>query len=232
MKDTRKIIYDFRGALAPPVVASRQGIWCSKITGAGPPTVKSTSAGMELALTATNEVQNISLYMGDILPFDIDDLIRVEFICALTASLGASVMGAFGVAGAQNDALDSVAQSAWFRFEGNNNIVCETDDGTTDTDDKATGDTLAATFKRFAIDFSQGGNPRNPPSLSQGSLADIQFYMSNSNNSLRRVATGSRFDLSAYTGGFQLFAQIQKTVGTAVGTLTLLQAEVEHRLPA
>lgn len=231
---TRKICLDFRGALKPPAVASRQGIWCSKITAAaGTPTVQTgSSGGMELALEATSEVQNLCLYMGDVLPFDIDDLVRIELVASLSASIGASVMGAFGLASARNDTLDTVTANAWFRFEGNNNIDCETDDNVTDTDNKSTGDTLSTTFKRFAIDFSQGMNPRNPPSLSQGALADVQFYMSNSNNSLRRVATGTRFDLSGYSSGLQLFAQIQKTVGVAVGTLTLLEADVEFRVGA
>jgi hypothetical protein len=43
---TRTIVYDFRGALKPPAVASRQGIWCSQITlTAGAPTVQSVSGG-------------------------------------------------------------------------------------------------------------------------------------------------------------------------------------------
>lgn len=234
MKETRILRYDFRGAYKPPAVASRQGPWCSKITAAtGAPTIQTGSSGaIELALDATNEVQNLCLYMGDVLPFDIEDLIRVEFLAAISASLGASVMAAFGVADTRNDTLDTIAKSAWFRIEGNNNVLCESDDGTTDTDDKATGETLSTTFKRFAIDFSVGNNPRNPPSLSQGGLSDLQFFMSNSNNSLRRVASGVRFDVSAYAGQLQLFAQIQKTAGTALGTLSILGVDVELRLPA
>lgn len=234
MKQTRKIIYDFRGALKPPAVASREGIWCSADTSAvGAPTIQSSSLGpMELALDATNEVQNLCLYMGDVLPFDIDDLIRVEFIAKLSAGIAASVMGAFGLAGARNDTLDTVAQSAWFRFEGNNNIVCETDDGTTDTDDKATGETLVATYKRFAIDFSVGNLSQSPPSASKGGLADVRFFMGNAGGLLRRVASGTRFDMSAYTSGLQLYAQIQKTAAVATGTLSILEASVEYKLPA
>ena len=111
---TRKIVYDFRGALAPPLVASRQGVWCKADTSAaGSPTVQSVSGGpMELTLDATNEVQNICLYMGDILPFDIDDLIRVEFLAKLSAGLAAQIMGMFGVISARNDTLDTIAEAA------------------------------------------------------------------------------------------------------------------------
>ncbi len=228
-KNTRRIVYDFRGAHSPPAVASRQGIWCSKATGSC--TIASVSGGpIALALDATSEVQNGCLYMGDILPFDIDDLVRVEFVAAATASLAAAVSAAFGLAGARNDALDSVAQNAWFSLRGSNAVVLETDDGTTDTDDVATGFSLSTTPRRFAIDFSVGGNTRTPPSRSQGGTADVRFYMSNDRGQMVAVGRSTRFDLSAYTGNLQLLAQIQKTSGTAVGTLSIYEAMVEYRL--
>jgi hypothetical protein len=232
-KQTRELIYNFRGAQAPPLVASRDGgPWCRKVTGAAPPTVRTTSSGLELALTAANEVQVAVLYMGDILPFDIDDLIAVEWLAKLSASpIAASVSGVLGVASAQNDTLDNVAEHAWFRFEGTNALLAETDDGTTDLDDKATGETLGTSFKRLRMDFAQGVHSQDPPSLSKGGKAHIHFLTANANGSLRRVAAGTRFDASAYGGGLQLIAQIQKTVGTAVGTLTVLEAMVEYRLP-
>lgn len=230
-RQTRKISYDFRGANAPPVVASRQGFFCSKITGAGPPTVKSVSGGsMDLALEATNEVQSATLYNGDILPYDIEDLIRVSFIAKCTASLPASVMFAFGVASAFNATLDSIAEHAWFRCDGSNALVVETDDGTNDNDDKATGFSLSTTYRRCVIDFSTGVLTRSPPSVSLGGRAQTQFFVSNDTNSLVRVAQGTSFDMSNYAGNLQLFAQIQKTAGTAVGTLSILEIEVETKL--
>lgn len=230
---TRIDRFNFRGALSPPAVASREGIWCKADTSsAGAPLVASVSGGpMELTLAADEEVENICLYTGDILPYDIDDLVRVEWTAKLTASLNAAVSGAFGIASARNDALNSVAAHAWFHFTGSNAIVVETDDGTTDNDDVATGISLSTTYRRFAIEFGVGNNPRNPPSLSQGGKSDVRFYISNDNGSLRRVATATRFDMSAYTGNLQLLAQLQKTSATAVATLSLLEAEVEYRLP-
>ena len=228
-RQTRKICYNFRGADAPPVVASRLGSLCSKITGSC--TVKSVSGGsMDLALDATSEVQSATLYSGDILPFDIEDLIRVSFIAKLTASLPAAVMCSFGVASAFNAALDSVAQHAWFRCDGNS-LVVETDDGTNDNDDKATGFSLSTTYRRCVIDFSTGILTRSPPAASLGGRAQTQFFVSNDTGALQRVAQSTSFDLSNYAGNLQLFAQIQKTTGTAVGTLSILEAEVEYKLP-
>lgn len=232
-KQTRIDRFNFRGALAPPVVASRQGIWCKADTSAaGAPTVQSGSGGaMELTLAADNEAENICFYMGDVLPYDIEDLVRVEFIAKLTASLPAAVSAALGVISARNDAIDTIAEAALFRCIGDNNLVVETDDGTNNNDDIATGETLAATYKRLVIDFASGLKAQSPPSKSKGGLADVRFHVGNANGSLRRVAPGTAFDMSNYTGNLQLFAQLQKTAAVSVATLSLLEVEVEYRLP-
>ena len=233
-KQTRKLIYNFRGAQAPPLTASRDGgIWTKADTSAaGSPTVQAGNDGMALTLTSTNEAQNLCFYMGDVLPFDIDDLIAVEFLAKVSASLASTVSAAFGLASARNDTLDSVAEHAWFRLQGSNALLVESDDGTNDNDDKATGVSLSTTFRRCRIDFSQGVFSQDPPSLSKGGKAHVQFLVSNDQGSLRRVAAGTRFDMSNYTGNLQLLAQLQKTAAADVATLTLLEAMVEYRLPA
>lgn len=230
---TRKLVYDFRGAQAPPAVASRIGDWCSlTVQTAGTPLVKAVSGGsMDLVLDATNEVQSACLYMGNILPFDIDDLIRVSFIAKISAALNAAVSAAFGVASAQNATLDTVAEAAWFHVNGSNALVVETDDGTTNNDDVATGISLAATYRRCVIDFSTGNLTRSPPSASLGGKGDVQFFVSDDMGSLRRVATGTSFNMSAYAGNLQLIAQLQKSAAAAGATLSILQAEVEYKLP-
>lgn len=234
MYTTRKDCFNFRGAYAPPAVASRQGIWCSKTTQtAGTPLVKSVSGGsMDLVLDSTNEVQNACLYMGDILPYDIEDLIQVTFLAKLSASLGAAVSGAFGLCSARNDTLDTIAQQAMFRFEGSNALLCESDDGTNDNDDVATGFSLSTTYRRCVIDFATGVLTRSPPSKSLGGRAQTYFYVSNDNGTLQRVATDTNFNLSSYAGNLQLFAQLQKTANAATATLSILDIEVEYKVVA
>lgn len=228
---TRKDVFNFRGALKPPAVASRQGIWCSKATGSC--TIATGSDGsMQLVLDSTSEVQNGCLYFGDVLAYDIDDLIRVEFLTALSASFAAANMAAFGMASARHDTLDSVAAHTWFRIEGNNNVLAETDDGTNDNDDKATAQTLGTSFKRFAIDFATGHQTIGPPGRSKGGKAAVQFFAGDANGLLRRVAESTNFDVSNYTAGLQPFAQIQKSTGTTTGTLSILEVSVEYRLPS
>jgi len=224
--------YRFRGAIAPPAVASRSGIWCSKATGSA--TILAASGGaMELTLAVTTEVENGCLYMGDVLPYDIDDLIRVEFVAKVSGTPSAASSLAFGLAGARNDAIDSIAQAALFRAIGNATIVLETDDGTNEVDDGSSGGAVISTsYKRFAIDFATGIKSQSAPSLSVGGKSAIEFFVANANGSLRRVGQNTAHSLAAYTGNLQLFAQVQKTSAADVLTLSILGVDVEYKLPA
>jgi hypothetical protein len=89
-------------------------------------------------------------------------------------------------------------------------VVVETDDATTDNDDKATGQTLAAVYKTFIIDFTNG-------------LKDVRFYIEG-----ERVAGSTTFDMSAAATGqnVQPLIQIQKASGTGVPAITVALVEV------
>lgn len=232
---TRKICYDFIGAHKPPAVASRIGTWCSKITAAvGTPTVQSGSSGaMELTLQATAEVQNLCLYFGDVLPLDIDDIIRVSFIAKLSGTLNAAITGAFGLANARNDTLASITAAALFRFAGGaaNSLVLDSRDGTNSQSGIATGEVPGTAWRRYVLDFQSNVKTQSPPSLSLGGKADIGYFIGDTNGVLKRAARNTNFSMAAHTGGLQLFAQLQKTADAAVGTLSILEAEVEYKLP-
>ena len=232
---TRKITYDFMGAYKPPAVASRQGIWCSKITAAaGSPTIQTGSSGaMELTLEATSEVQNLCLYFGDVLPFDIDDIIRVSFLAKLSGTLAAAVTGAFGLANARNDALASITVASLFRFAGGtaNSLVLDARDGTNSQSGIATGEVPGTAWRRYVMDFQTNVKTMSPPSLSKGGKADIGYFVSDTNGVLKRMARNTNFDMSAHTTGLQPFVQLQKTAGTATGTLYVAEVEVEYKLP-
>lgn len=234
-RQTRKYSYDFRGHHLIPAAASNLGSPFSKAdtSAAGAPTLLGLNGGgIRLLLDNTSEVQNLCLYMGDVLPFDIDEIIAVEIIAKTVAALDSATMLAFGLCSARNDAIDSLAAHASFRCIGDNNVVVETDDGTTDKDDIATGLTLGATWKRFRIDFASRNTTLEPPSVSLGRKSHIEFYGANDNGSLRRVASGTRFDMSAYSSGLQLYAQLQKTADTNTDNLDILEMSVEVALPA
>lgn len=177
-------------------------------TTAGAPTyvsVDGAEAG-ELAVDfdSDSEVENVCLSFGDQLQFDIDKVREVNIrIKQNQATIDTATQLAFGLTGDRNDAIDSIAQHCLFRLIGSNAIVCESDDGTTDVDDVATGKTLTNAYKDFTIDFS-------------GGKSNVKFYVDG-----ERVAEGTTFDMSGYTGALQPFIQIQKTADTNVDGFTV-----------
>lgn len=172
-----------------PVYADVDGSECGELT---------------VAFDNTNEVQNICVSQGDQLQFDIDRI--TEFWCRVkltVAAPNAATSFAIGLAGDRNDAIDSIAQAALFRIIGSGAIVVETDDGTRDNDDVATGKTLADSYVELTISFACG-------------KSDVRFFVNG-----QPVATGTTFDMSAYAGSLQLFAQLQKTAATATDGFVL-----------
>ena len=180
-----------------------------------------------MTLASTNEVENLCLYFGDVLSFDIDELVSMYFEAKCTASLDSTTSIAMGMASARNDAIDSIGEAALFRCIGDNNVVVESDDGTNNNDDIATGMTLGAEWKSFRIDFATRRTTQEPPSLSLGRKSNIEFSVGNAYQSPRRVASGTRFDMSNYSGGLQPFFQIQKTADTNVDSLTIRNLCIE-----
>jgi len=183
--------------------------WTVKDTSStGTPTYLSTSGvGMKLTLDNAVEAQVVTMYHGDVLQFALNELKTLEFI-AKVAGIATGDVLVMGVASAQNDTADSVATHAWFRMEGTASttlVVVETDDGTTDNDDKATGVTLGSTFKKFVIDFSNG-------------LSDVRFYIDGA-----RVAEGTTFSMAALssTTNVQPFFQLQKASSADIPSVTI-----------
>ena len=228
-KQTRKHCFNFRGSLGLADAGSETGNpFVKAITAsAGSPVVQGINGGgLRLQLASNSESENVCVYMGDVLPFLLSELISVEIIAKCSASLDANTQIAIGLASARNNTIDSIAEAALFRCIGNNTVVAESDDGSTNIDDVPTGVTLGDSWKRFSLDFVSRISSMEPPTLSLGRGSNIEFYGTNDNGSKRRVASGTRFDMSNYSGGLQLFFQIQKASGSATDYLDILEAEV------
>ncbi len=168
----------------------------------------------KLTLASTSEAENVCLHFDDVLPWGLADLKYVEFVLKVAGIDSATTLVA-GVGSARNDAVDSVATNAWFKLMGSvstSAVVVESDDGTNDNDDVATGSTLAAVYKKLHIDFSQG-------------LADVRFYLDG-----ERVAAATTFDLSNITSGqnVQPIIQLQKASGTGVPSVTVAKVEAKY----
>lgn len=170
----------------------------------------------KLTFDSATEVQNVCLSFGDVLTFDVNDgLVFEARVKMAQATLTAATSLAFGLAGDRADAIDSIAQHALFRLIGSDSVVCETDDGTTDKDDVATGSTLVNAYKTFKIDAQN--------------LSNVKFYMSDSYGRLMRVASGTTFDMSAYSGCVQPLIQLQKTSSNNTDSVILDYVRVTGR---
>lgn len=193
-----------------------QNGWTIKDTSSsGTPTYANIDGGgCKLTLVSTSEAEIVTLYQNDRLAIPLLNLQNIRFN-AVVAGIDSVTTLTMGVASAQNDTDDSVATNAWFRMEGSAStsaIVVETDDGTTDNNDVATGASLSTTYKEFMIDFSRG-------------LSDIRFYIDG-----QPVATSTTFSMAAATSStyVQPWVQIQKASGTGVPSVTIGHFKAEY----
>jgi hypothetical protein len=179
-------------------------------------TVGGINGEATLAFDNTSEIQNVCLFQSDVLNYDIDLLQSVEFrLKGGQAALDATSSLAFGMGSARADDPDAIAANAMFRVitAGLTALVVESDDGTNDNDDKATGKTLVAAYKKFYIDFQN--------------KADVKFYIDGD-----RVAASTTFDMSNYSAGLQPFVQIQKTADTNTDSVVVDYIEIKSKRSA
>lgn len=186
--------------------------------------VAGIQGGAQLAMDATNEVQEAQLHFGDNLSLDIDDLHAFGFNFRFTVLPGSSSVAVVGLAGASEPAdsadEDTIAQNLWMKIEGASSttaLVAESDDGTTDNNDVATGLVVAANeWKRVVFAFKE----------SVSGKSDVRIYCSGTpgpggDDRLIRVASGTTFDMDQYAGGLQPYFCILKASSTNTGTLQI-----------
>lgn len=218
-RGVKTFIDNFDRAQAYTTTPGQNGWTIYDDSSSGTPTylnITEDGGAAKLTIASTDEAEIVTLYHNDVLVYDVRQLKHVWWI-AKVANIDAKTTLVMGVGSARNDTADSVATNAWFRMQGSvstSNLLVETDDGTTDKDDIATGKTLSSTYKKLLIDFSYG-------------LADVRFYCDGD-----RVAAGTLFDMSALTAGLnvQPFVQVQKAATSSTGTpsVTLAQFGVQY----
>jgi hypothetical protein len=206
----------FNRAQAFTTTPGMNGWTIADTSAAGTPTyLCATDDGGKAVLTLanTNEAENVCLYQNDVLAWDVDRILIAEFT-VLVSGVDANTVVTWGLASARNDDEDAIANSVFFKIEGGastSNVVAESDDGTTDHNDIATGKTLAGTAKKFVFDFTNGKN-------------DIRYYIDG-----ERVAAGTTFTLNAITSQLQPFFQLEKTTGTGTPALTIKKVKLTQR---
>jgi hypothetical protein len=186
----------------------------------GPLAIKETSQGGTMVLAvvedadcghfkmgfdATDEAQVGTLYMGNNRNIDPASNPVAIFRLNVQAALAAPDLLVFGLASDQADDADTIASHATFRIAGTSlALKLESDDGSTDNDDKAPDQacTLTAnTMYEFKVDASD--------------VADVKFYWrATVGGAWSQLTSGAvAFSVHASTG-LQPFIQLQKASGT------------------
>lgn len=155
-------------------------------------------------LDATSEAQESGLTWGDQRSLILNQGLIVEMRVALETLPTLLAIAVWGLAGDKNAVADTVAESIWFRADGNGVITAEFDDTVHTADDVATGITLTAgTFAIFRIDCT--------------TITDVLMYINGA-----RVAAGTTFDMSQVAGlKLQPYAHIAKANGAGLGVLDI-----------
>jgi hypothetical protein len=175
------------------------------VSAAGSPTldfVANAADGVyRLKFDNTDELQSCTLHWADYLAIPSTKRARISWWITIdtTAAGGFSADDRLvcGLAGARNATLDSVVDHAWFRLEGANyNILCETDDGTTDNNDNDTGaDWAEATKVKLTVDID--------------SQAGVRFYVNDVDVTPETMVTSA----AVVTDLLQPYLEVQKDAG-------------------
>lgn len=160
---------------------------------------------LRLALAATNEAELAGIDQADQRCFVLNQNLVFEARVKLSVLPTTGTVACIGVCGDHNAAVNTVAESFWFRLDGATGglITVECDDGTTETSKVTTGVTVTtADWVILRIDCS------DPTS--------IKFFINGD-----QVAASTTFSGNAVpTLALQMVARIGKeAIGTSVGSL-------------
>lgn len=181
-------------------------VWSSRDTaGATEALVADAANGVaELALTNANEAQLAGLDWGDSRTLVLNQGLMAEFRFRLSVLPTGAVIAAIGLAGDHNADPDAIAESIWFRADGNGQITVEHDDTSHESSKVSTGVTLTTD------DWAIGR-------IDCSDIADVKFFINGN-----RVAPATTFNMSEVPGlKLQPVARVSKGAAATVGTIQL-----------
>jgi len=153
-----------------------------------------------LHIHATDQAEDAVLDHNDNKTFDIGNGLIFEAGIDMSIAVGTGVTVVAGMAGDHDLVKDSLREHAWFRWEASMAALCETDDGSNNNDDVATGVTcVAGTLNIFRIDFT--------------TITDVKFFIDGV-----RVGSATTFDMSTLNAAgqqMQPYFSMEKTSGGA-----------------
>jgi hypothetical protein len=187
--------------------------------GADAATGSSAPGVAKLDFDSQGEAQNVCLMWGGIEQLDINDGLIFETRLKMNqATINANTTFSFGLAAGRNATWESTTQFAAFQLLGSTStsvVYVETDDNVTDTAPVTTGLTLVNAYKYFKIDMQD--------------LTNIKFYMTDGNSKLVRVAAGTTFDFSGFSGSLYPIYQLQKASDANTDGVTIDYCRVTGR---
>lgn len=200
---------DFMGAghLSIPTSVTAGANWCSKIVGAAPPTVGAlANAGViQIATSATSEKEDAVLYCLDQRAYTVNLGLQFETRVQLPVIPTAGTKAVFGVAGAWADGQNNIAQYLRFAVNGNGQILCESQDGTTQLSVNS-GVTVATTTEWHIL------------RIDATDVTNVGFYIDGV-----QVCTTTTFPFAATSAAAQVqpYSSVYKASGTSVGTVAI-----------
>lgn len=211
---TTKFIENFDRAQAFTTTPGQNGWTIADTSSSGTPTylcITEDGGAAKLTIVNTNEAEIVTLYYGDVLPYDVRCINQAWWV-AKVAGIDAVTTLTMGLGSARNDTDSSVAHNAWFRMEGSastSTLYYESDDATTDAAAASTGTTLSTTYKKMLMDFTQG-------------LSLVRFFVDGAyvgSTNMAALPAGSNV---------QPIVQLQKSGGTGVPSVTLAQFGISY----
>jgi hypothetical protein len=160
----------------------------------------------QLHMHVTDEAEDSTLYWNDQLGLSVANGGQIEFRINMSTLPTLGTTAVAGLAGPHNLDKDTIANSAWFRWQGSGALLCESDDTTNDNDDTSTGiTTVAGTYDIYRIDFT--------------TLASVKFYVNDV-----RVCTSTTFDMSNLTAAekiMQPYFSLDKASTAGLGDMVI-----------
>ena len=181
------------------------GLWTARDTASAVEGLTQNGANgiMTVQLTSVNEVQLAGYDWNDVRSLSLAKKLSFESRFRLFTLPEAGAVACIGLCGNHNAAVDTVAESIWFRMDGNGQVTVEHDDTAHESSKVATGITLATSDWVVA-------------NIDCATPSSIKFYLNGN-----RVAAGTTFDMSQVPAlNLQPVVRIGKeSASMAVGTL-------------
>lgn len=226
-RKSRALDYCFLGAGIPEDFGTdNDGPFRKSIVGAS--TVEKSHYGIELGVTAGTAVEMAEINQNNILALNVDEIIAVEFDARIDIDAGTDTSGLefmFGLIGARDDDADAIEPAIMVRIV-DDSVYLESNDGAGRDVDAIDSefDLNPGYWQRYSIDLATGVQTHGAPMQSAGGKARPLFHVSGngiSKRALNSVHTNQSFDISAYTGGLQLFARAAKHDAASTNAATL-----------